>query len=112
MKKPPKLVNKTPFPIDLVDKDDFVFGTLAACSKEDLIQIPAETGSGESIGLPLFQEGILYIVSPLIKSALPDRVDLLDPEDLDSNWILDERGQLVGCSLIQFWCRYRGVGWL
>ena len=44
-------------------------------------------------GLPDYQEGTYYIVSQLVKSALPDRTDLLVPADV----VRDDSGNIVGC---------------
>ena len=44
-------------------------------------------------GLPDEESGVRYIVSRLVKSALPERSDLIVPADL----IRDESGQITGC---------------
>jgi|WetSurMetagenome_2_1015567.scaffolds.fasta_scaffold1102428_2 hypothetical protein len=48
---------------------------------------------GEVIGLPERVEGTFYIVSMMIRSALPGRTDLLSPGDA----IRDESGKIIGC---------------
>ena len=48
---------------------------------------------GEPEGLPNYQEHTYYIVSQLVKSALPDRPDLLVPGDI----VRDENGNIIGC---------------
>ena len=51
------------------------------------------TEFGQAEGLPEFKEGTFYIVSQLVKSALPDRTDLLVPAEV----VRDEKGNIVGC---------------
>jgi hypothetical protein len=51
------------------------------------------TEFGEPEGLPDFKEGTFYIVSQLVKSALPSRSDLLVPAEV----VRDENGNIVGC---------------
>jgi hypothetical protein len=51
------------------------------------------TEFGQPEGLPDFKEGTFYIVSQLVKSALPSRSDLLVPAEV----VRDENGNIVGC---------------
>lgn len=51
------------------------------------------TEFGQPEGLPDFKEGTFYIVSQLVKSALPTRTDLLVPAEV----VRDEKGSIVGC---------------
>ena len=48
---------------------------------------------GEVNDLPIYSFGIFYIVSQIVKSALPLRDDLLVPDDL----IRDNVGNIIGC---------------
>ena len=48
---------------------------------------------GEPEGLPDFVEGTFYIVSQLVKSALPQRNDLLVPAEV----VRDSEGNIIGC---------------
>lgn len=48
---------------------------------------------GEVTGLPEFKEGVYYVVSAMVRQALPHRKDLLSPGQL----IRSEAGQPVGC---------------
>ena len=48
---------------------------------------------GEVTGLPEFKEGIYYVVSAMVRQALPERKDLLSPGQL----IRNEAGQPIGC---------------
>lgn len=52
-----------------------------------------KTEFGQPEGLPEFQEGTFYIVSQLVKAALPSRADLLVPAEV----VRDEQGNIVGC---------------
>ena len=51
---------------------------------------------GEVEGLPEPQEGIYYVVSNLVRTALPDRKDLLVP----CNNIKDAKGNIIGCKAL------------
>ena len=51
------------------------------------------TDFGKVTDLPDKADGIFYIVSGLVASALPDRDDLLIPHDL----IRDDQGRVIGC---------------
>jgi hypothetical protein len=53
----------------------------------------SKTVFGEPEGLPSPDYGTFYIVSGLVKSALPDRPDLLVPSEI----VRDENGRIVGC---------------
>lgn len=48
---------------------------------------------GAVSGLPEPREGVLYIVSTLIQQALPNRVDLVSPDQI----IRDPAGRVIGC---------------
>lgn len=48
---------------------------------------------GEVTGLPEFEEGVYYVVSAMVRQALPHRKDLLSPGQL----IRNEAGQPIGC---------------
>ena len=52
----------------------------------------SKTEFGEPEGLPEFREGIFYIVSQLVKNALPDRTDLLVPAEI----VRDDAGVIIG----------------
>ena len=53
----------------------------------------SKTEYGKVEGLPSGIEGVYFIVSQMLKSACPDRVDLLYPAEL----IRDESGNIIGC---------------
>ena len=92
--------NLTPHAIQIVGGPSFPpSGRLARCA-----QVSAAAGEheglplvsvqfGEVEGLPEPQEGILYIVSALVRSAVPHRHDVASPGDL----VRDSAGQPVGC---------------
>ncbi len=44
-------------------------------------------------GLPVYEEGVYYIVSQLIKAFLPHRKDLFIPAEI----VRDEKRRIVGC---------------
>lgn len=48
---------------------------------------------GEVTGLPKYVEGVFYVVSAMVRQALPGRKDLLSPGQL----IRNEQGQPIGC---------------
>jgi len=51
------------------------------------------TAFGEVTGLPAKTNGTYYIVSRIVKQAVPDRDDCLCPGEL----VRDEKGQPIGC---------------
>lgn len=52
-----------------------------------------KTSFGEVSGLPDSEKGTLYIVSAMVRMALPSRKDLASPGDL----VRDESGNVIGC---------------
>jgi hypothetical protein len=101
------IINKTPHPIHIVDCEGKEILTLPLCPTEKLIRLgmkvvadkmieevpTSRTEYGEPVGLPEFREGIFYVVSALVKSALPDRKDLLVPAEV----VRDQSGNIIGC---------------
>ena len=100
------IINKTPHPVNIVSPD----GTIARVYERDatLIRLkqtvvqdePLPDGTptsrtvfGEPEGLPERRDGVFYIVSQLVKSALPDRDDLLVPAEV----VRDGEGNIIGC---------------
>ena len=102
---PITIINLTPHPVNLLDVDANVVITfhtegLARCYQNDVIIgrlnkdiILTKTSYGEVIGLPEQSPRTFYIVSRLVRNALPNRTDLLVPNQL----IRDSEGQIVGC---------------
>lgn len=48
---------------------------------------------GDVTGLPEPKDGVLYVVSTVVQTALPSRCDLVTPHDL----MRDANGKVVGC---------------
>lgn len=101
------IINKTPHPINLVTAEGKAVTTFPKCLPEELIRLAVTTVAAEEIegvstsvtvfgeptGLPDFAEGTYYIVSQLVKAALPSRSDLLVPAEVLRN----ESGAIIGC---------------
>ena len=51
------------------------------------------TKYGEVTGLPPFQDGTIFVVSGLVRAAVPHRHDVWQPGELLRN----EAGQVIGC---------------
>ena len=104
MKKVAQFVNMTPHPVVIVDEAGNVLETYPASGS--LIRLAAVTkrigkinntpisltSFGKVEGLPDEEEGVFYIVSQLVKSALPERNDLYVPAEV----LRDEKGQIIG----------------
>ena len=88
------IINKLPHPVSIIDKDKNVLATFPSCNEltiyanSNLIHVSEFEGVPISktiytyIGsLPDEVEGIKYIVSKSIKSAFPQRNDLLIPAE-------------------------------
>lgn len=101
-----KVVNMTPHPVDIVGEDGNVLITYPASGELIRLQVSTVpsgtlpdgtpltvTKFGEPVGLPNYQEETVYIVSQLVKSALPHRTDLLVPAEV----VRDGDGRIVGC---------------
>ena len=48
---------------------------------------------GRVEGLPEAKDGVIYIVSGLVKAAVPNREDVMSPGEL----VRDEHGRPIGC---------------
>lgn len=102
--QPIVIKNYTPHPINICNNQGEIVKTFKS---EGLIRLKSETVKdgeindisisktvfGQPEGLPSFQEGIYYIVSQLVKNALPDRKDLLVPAEV----LRDDSGKIIGC---------------
>ena len=100
-----RVVNMTPHPVNILNDRDEEIKTIPASG--DLIRLRANVvRSGEINGIPLSRtvfgaaqglperaDGVYYIVSQLVKSALPDRDDLLVPAEVVRN----SDGHIIGC---------------
>lgn len=51
---------------------------------------------GDVIGLPDPVEGTYYLVSMVVRMALPSRLDLISPDTSPQSTIRDEIGQIIG----------------
>ena len=97
-----KLINLTPHSVKLVTPEGVVEFTSAGVARVSSTQeeIGRVVGTplvratfGEVTGLPEPVEGTLFIVSGMVRAALPGRGDLVSPGDL----VRDEAGAVVGC---------------
>lgn len=98
-----KVVNLTPHPLVLVLSDGnravAPSGTVARCSSTnkpagDFEGVPlTRVTFGAVENLPEPVEGTLYVVSALVRSAVPHRTDVASPGDL----VRDEAGNVIGC---------------
>jgi len=97
-----KLVNLTPHTVKLVNEigvlELFSAGVARVSSTQTevgrVVAIPVVRATfGEVTGLPAPEEGTMYVVSALVRGALPGRTDLASPGDP----VRDEAGQVVGC---------------
>lgn len=106
------IINMTPHTINIYSNKDDDFpqvvipasGEVARVSvarapafriKEELgheVQV-FETAYGEVVGLPEEEHGVYLIVSGMVRSALPSRLDLLSPGELVRN----SDGTPIGC---------------
>ena len=96
----------TPHPITIVDAENNIIKSIPFSGTQIRLKVSTETLSqtifdvpvsktifGEPEGLPEFEEGTYYIVSQLVKSALPNRTDLLVPAEVAR----DSSGNILGC---------------
>jgi len=107
-----KLVNLTPHTINVISFTSGTSvalpptGTVARCAtKSRTVGTVAVVGTakenialfrveyGEVVDLPAPEEGTLFVVSALVRSAVPARDDVASPGDL----VRDEKGQPIGC---------------
>lgn len=99
------IINLTPHGVTVIRWDGSVLREFPALGGEARLKtetVPSEpiegipttkTVFGEVTGLPGYEEGVYYIVSQLVKNALPIRADLLVPAEV----IRDSRGVILGC---------------
>lgn len=98
-----RIVNMTPHAVNILHENgrETVFesaGQIRLTSQTvrdaDIAGIPtSRTKFGEAVGLPPQTDNVFFIVSQLVKSALPERTDLLVPAEV----VRDESGRIVGC---------------
>lgn len=99
------LINKTPHPIIFMDEKNNVIKTLPRSLKPIRIEsdaiktnfcldsIPITKVNYSEDLLPIREEGVWYIVSPLVKTLYKWRTDLLVPSEI----IKDDTGKVIGC---------------
>lgn len=106
---PTTVVNLTPHDVVVLGSDDKVIasygasGSIARCFEvreyiADFGGIPIHKKSYGEVLLddepfPAPTDGVLFIVSGMVKAAMPDRKDLLCPDQL----VRDEGGRVIGC---------------
>ena len=99
-----RIVNLTPHAVTVLRENEEPIeyppsGTVARCATQrrvigSLNGIPInQTEFGEVSGLPAPAPGVYYLVSALVAQALPQREDLLIPDDV----VRDEAGRIIGC---------------
>ena len=95
----PRFVNLTPHEVNVGELDLPTSGLVA---RVDVAHrevghhagVPLLVGSyGEVSNLPEPEDGVLYIVSAAVRTALPERNDLASPAHL----VRDEEGRIIGC---------------
>lgn len=101
-----KIINKTPHAVYLLNKDGTVLRVFPKSNgmirvKEtvtdlnDIDGIPiCSTKWSKTIDVPDYVEGIYYIVSQLVKNAMPRRKDFLTPKGA----VRDDEGNVIGCT--------------
>lgn len=96
----PELINLTPHAINVIGVGEIPSsGLVARVSMKTepdgvIAGFPTSfTDYGEVEGLPKKIGGVYFIVSQLLKSACPNRHDLLYPAEL----VRDDKGNIVGC---------------
>ena len=57
-----------------------------------------DTVYGEVIDLPQPQDGVIYVVSRIVKNCVPDRKDVLVP----GNLLRDDKGNVIGCNGLSY----------
>lgn len=98
-----KFQNCTPHAINLVNGDLMVtYPVSGVCPRVEESFIPidqcdgvmiVESATGEVVGLPDPQEGVLLIVSRMVAVAAHTRQDLVSPGEI----VRDAQGRIVGC---------------
>jgi hypothetical protein len=94
-----RFINLTPHDINVDERTVPTCGQVARCQE---ISYPVSTHAGvelinriygEVLDLPKPEQGVIYIVSAMVRMALPYRNDLASPGDL----VRDKNGQITGC---------------
>jgi len=96
--------NLTPHALNVVLSPESTFtippsGSVARCSSSNTQiglanEIPLfKVAYGAVEGLPEPEAGVLYVVSALVRAAVPARTDVASPGDL----VRDSEGKVIGC---------------
>ena len=99
------IINMTPHEVTLVGENGEVIRRFPPSG--ELVRLSVQTAGagefdgvpltrtefGEPEGLPPVSEGTRLIVSAMVKSALPERADLLVPNEA----VRDPQGRIIGC---------------
>ena len=100
-----KIVNLTPHAVTICDADGNITRTIPAgpvWARLKASTVPAgeadgiplsRTVYGQPTGLPDMEPGTFYVVSQLVKAALPDRGDRRVPAEV----VRDDAGNIIGC---------------
>lgn len=103
------LVNLTPHPINVILDDESNItinpnGVAPRCSAANTLVAPGFTKSvlGEVTGLPDKKDGVLLIVGALVRTACPDRDDLIGPDTSPTGAVRNDAGQIIGVRGFQF----------
>jgi len=100
------IINKTPHQVYLLREDKSILRVFPKSNGmirvkeivvdiEDIDGIPiSSTTWGKTSDIPKYIEGTYYIVSQLVKNALPKRKDLLVPKGA----VRDDKGNIIGCT--------------
>jgi len=105
-----KLINLTPHVVTLHRADGGIMSVHPSGEVARVSQVATQIGwvrnmpiittrPGPVTGLPAFEadEDAGYIVSALVRIALPDRIDLFSPADL----VWDAAGAVIGCKALE-----------
>jgi len=101
-----QIINLTPHEVNLITEEatfSYPSQGVARCAQEDVecgsinfedVTIPLlHTTFGDVTGLPDQEDGVFYIVSALVRAAVPNRSDVISPTRLVRN----ELGAIIGC---------------
>ena len=104
-----KIINKTPHQVYILNKEDHSVLKVFPKSngmirvKENITNLKSingipitSTSWSKTIDVPEYQQGVYYIVSQLVKNAMPHRKDFLVPKGA----IRDDKGTVIGCTAL------------
>lgn len=104
------IINLTPHPINIIldnDSDPIVIapsGIVPRVASTATTVAPGfvTTIMGDVTGLPDKKDGVLLIVGAMVRTALPDRDDLIGPDTSPTGAVRNDAGQIVGVRGFQF----------